>query len=55
MVSNVTNINETNRSKSGDDVENLNVEHRAAEDAGPAENDPQIAPPFANQMKCYAR
>ena len=33
MVSNVTNINETNRSESGDDVENLNVEHRAAEDA----------------------
>ena len=37
MASNVTNINEPNRLQSDDNVETLNVEHRAAETAAPAE------------------
>ncbi len=37
MASNVTNINEPNRLQSDDNVETLNVEHRAAETAAPVE------------------
>ena len=37
MASNVTNINEPNRLQSDDNVETLNVEHRAAEAAAPVE------------------
>ena len=37
MASNVTNINEPNRLQSDDNVETLDVEHRAAETAAPGE------------------
>ena len=37
MASNVTNVNEPNRLQSDDNVETLNVEHRAAETAAPVE------------------
>jgi len=42
MVSNVTNINEPNRSESSDNVENLNIEHSADEDITEVKAEPEL-------------